>query len=417
MWEAFLKLDQQVLLALNGDGGRLWDAFFYTVSGKYTWIPLYLLFLYVIWRKRGRSGLISAILVLAIAVVAIDQLCNLFKLYTPKFRPSHHPQIEALVHTVRGYRGGLYGTVSSHTAISFTLATFTSLLFRKRWYTVVIFLWAALVGYSRIYLGVHFLTDVIFGAIFGTIFGTLTAYAYNHQIDKSTHDMTLSRQTALIGQWFYQNRAWMPYASLLVSAPIALLLVRPFSLTPDSLGLTIGTLAVSALGLAIRTATLGYKLPKNQFPQTGMYSRMRHPLYLGEMLMLLGPILYVGAWGYVISIILLLFYYYLQMLTTKERLLEKEWGNEYVEWCEGVPAFIPRSGKAWNRPEGGFSLPKALRFDYRRIFFIVACFMLINLLKERVINFSWEMSPFWMYGGTLLLLCCLLIGIAVKRKR
>lgn len=71
------------------------------------------------------------------------------------------------------YRGGQYGFVSSHAANLFGLATITSLLIRNRIYTAFIFVWAALVGYSRIYVGKHFPADVVCGAIFGMIVGYL----------------------------------------------------------------------------------------------------------------------------------------------------------------------------------------------------------------------------------------------------
>lgn len=166
-WQSLLDLDQQLLLTLNTDGGAFWDLFFYIVSNKLTWIPLYLAILYAIWKRWGWRQLLWVVLILGLSVVAADQICNFFKHFTPKFRPSHTAEIEAWVHTVRGYRGGLYGTVSAHAAISFTIALFTARLFQKRWYTFTIFGWAILVAYSRIYLGVHFPMDLLLGTLLG----------------------------------------------------------------------------------------------------------------------------------------------------------------------------------------------------------------------------------------------------------
>lgn len=171
MWQDILQTDQQWLLALNGSWGEGFDTFFYYVSGKLTWIPLYLLILYGIWRKLGTRGLLWCILLLGLTVVVADQICNLFKTYTPKFRPSHTPAIEHQVHTVRGYVGGLYGTVSAHAATCFAIATFTTLLFKWWWYGIGLFLWAAMVAYSRIYLGVHFPLDLLFGTLLGITIG------------------------------------------------------------------------------------------------------------------------------------------------------------------------------------------------------------------------------------------------------
>lgn len=102
------------------------------------------------------------ILCLGIAVIAADQICNFFKHFTPKFRPSHTPEIKEFVHILHDYRGGLYGTVSAHAAISFTIALFSLRLFRSKWFSGAIIFWAILVSYSRIYAGVHFPMDILF---------------------------------------------------------------------------------------------------------------------------------------------------------------------------------------------------------------------------------------------------------------
>ena len=112
-------------------------------------------------------GILLSLAFLGATVIADDQICNFFKHNVPKLRPTHTPGVESLVHTVRDYRGGLYGTVSAHAAISFSIALFTSVLFRRRWYAIAIFVWAALLAYSRIYLGVHYPMDILFGLLLG----------------------------------------------------------------------------------------------------------------------------------------------------------------------------------------------------------------------------------------------------------
>ncbi len=178
MWQDILHADQQLLLALNGSWGSGWDTFFYWISSKIIWIPLYIAILWAAWRQTGWKGLLWMLLCLGIAIIAADQICNLFKDYVPKFRPSHNPDIQAQVHIVNDYRGGLYGTVSAHAAISFTIATFSCLLFRKRWYSIAIFAWALLVAYSRIYLGMHFPLDLFFGTLLGITLGYVSFRTY-----------------------------------------------------------------------------------------------------------------------------------------------------------------------------------------------------------------------------------------------
>jgi len=105
MWQSLLDLDRELLLALNGDGGAFWDAFFYFVTARLTWIPLYAVLLYAVWRRFGTRGLLWVVLFLGATVIADDQICNFFKHNVPKLRPTHTPGVESLVHTVRDYRG------------------------------------------------------------------------------------------------------------------------------------------------------------------------------------------------------------------------------------------------------------------------------------------------------------------------
>ena len=97
MWQSLLDLDRELLLALNGDGGAFWDAFFYFVTARLTWIPLYAVLLYAVWRRFGTRGLLWVVLFLGATVIADDQICNFFKHNVPKLRPTHTPGVESLV--------------------------------------------------------------------------------------------------------------------------------------------------------------------------------------------------------------------------------------------------------------------------------------------------------------------------------
>lgn len=118
---------------------------------------------------------------------------EMFKEVFERLRPCHNKRIIFLVHTVDGC-GGQYGFVSSHATNSFSLAFFSSLLLKSKfkWITAVMFLWATLVSYSRIYMGVHFPADILIGAILGSgvgIFVFLVLKITNQKLNLKLDDL------------------------------------------------------------------------------------------------------------------------------------------------------------------------------------------------------------------------------------
>jgi undecaprenyl-diphosphatase len=178
--DTILQYDKELFLALNFDGGAFWDNLFWAVSGKLTWVPLYLLVLFLIYRRYGWRYTIVATLFIVAAVVLADQICNLFKSGIPKLRPTHNPDFEGKISLVHGYRGGLYGTVSAHAATVFAIMTVSVSLVRARWFTVMMIAWALLVCYSRIYIGAHYPLDILFGALTGFVLGVCAIKLLNY---------------------------------------------------------------------------------------------------------------------------------------------------------------------------------------------------------------------------------------------
>lgn len=183
-----LAWDRELFLLLNFDGGSLLDSVSWFLSGKLVWIPLYLLILYLIYNRYGWRAMLLSLVFMGLGVVLADKVAWIFKHYTPKLRPTHTPSLEGLVHIVRGYTGGPYGTVSAHAATTFCIATFSSALIRNRWFTMPITIWAVLVSYSRIYLGVHFPIDILLGATLGLLTGLLMLKLYRLTINRFLDD-------------------------------------------------------------------------------------------------------------------------------------------------------------------------------------------------------------------------------------
>jgi len=165
-----VELDHTIFLFLNSHHSPFFDNVMWILSLKTVWIPLYLAIIWMIYRRYRKRVWIPLILI-PVLVLIDDQGSNLLKNLIERPRPCHEPALTGMVHTVNGYCGGMYGFVSSHAANSFGVAAFTATLLKKRWFSWSIFTWAALISYSRIYLGVHYPGDIIGGALLGIMAG------------------------------------------------------------------------------------------------------------------------------------------------------------------------------------------------------------------------------------------------------
>ena len=177
--KSIIELDHTLFFILNGAHCNFLDSVMKFFSNIYVWIPMYLLitgclFLVFPWKKA-----LLALLGILLTFLITDQLSSsLIKEGVQRLRPSHMPGWEGTFRLLEG-KGGLYSFVSSHAANVFGLACLSSLLYRKRWFTVSIYTWATLVSYSRIYVGKHFPLDVLCGACWdclpvGLFFGYTT---------------------------------------------------------------------------------------------------------------------------------------------------------------------------------------------------------------------------------------------------
>jgi undecaprenyl-diphosphatase len=169
MLESLNNLDTQLFLFFNGLHSPFWDQVMWWASGKLNWIPLYTVLLaYLVVIFRWKAGWI--VLGVALLITMSDQASvHLFKETFERLRPCHQPHLAGMIHLVNDYCGGPYGFVSSHSSNHFAVAVFTSLWIRRSWYWALALLWAAMIAYSRVYLGVHFPGDIIGGALLGSL--------------------------------------------------------------------------------------------------------------------------------------------------------------------------------------------------------------------------------------------------------
>jgi len=164
------RLDQQLFLFLNSLNSPFWDQVMWAISGRVIWIPLYLAIVFAMSRKLRKKMLILTLIIAAVVVLG-NEFSVIIKNFVQRPRPCHEPALEGLVHIVNGKCGGMYGFVSSHATNAFSVAILSLSFIRIRWFTICIIFWALLVGYSRIYLGVHYPGDVVCGSILGAATG------------------------------------------------------------------------------------------------------------------------------------------------------------------------------------------------------------------------------------------------------
>jgi undecaprenyl-diphosphatase len=139
------------------------------------WIPLYLLLFTLTALKYKWKTVYIGLFLGLLFLIGDRSSVMLFKDVFERLRPCHNPELMNLVHTINGRCGGQFGFLSSHATNSFALAFFSGLLLKKHYkYTMgLMLLWAALVSYSRVYVGVHYPGDILCGAILGSVVGIL----------------------------------------------------------------------------------------------------------------------------------------------------------------------------------------------------------------------------------------------------
>ena len=186
MIEQILQWDTNVFIFLNSLGTTTWDSFWLTYTSKFTWIPFYALLLYLIFRQMQFKAFISTIIVVALMILIADQTSNLFKNGFHRLRPCHLAEIKEGMRLVKSHCGGQYGFFSAHASNTMAVAFFIGQTLKTRFKNLIYIMvvWAILMGYSRIYIGVHYPLDVLVGMFIGVITGTLLYKLNLYIIDK-----------------------------------------------------------------------------------------------------------------------------------------------------------------------------------------------------------------------------------------
>ena len=189
MLEELLKYDETLFLFLNNLGTSNWDNLWLIITHELTFVPLYALLLFLIYKKLGWKNLLLLVFVIATMITFTDQITNLFKDTFKRPRPCRVDSISELMRYIAS-RCGKYGFFSGHSSNSMAAAVFAGLLLKPYFKNLIFILlfWSAVVAYSRIYVGVHYPLDIIcgltFGAFAGFIFYKLQIYLRKRFISK-----------------------------------------------------------------------------------------------------------------------------------------------------------------------------------------------------------------------------------------
>jgi protein-S-isoprenylcysteine O-methyltransferase Ste14 len=219
--------------------------------------------------------------------------------------------------------------------------------------------------------------------------------------------MALSHELERVGNWFFRWRSYLPLLLLV----LFLLALNDFSPLTTNRNMNrlweLFCLGISSIGLALRIMTVGYaprgtsgRNTKKQVAEvlntTGMYSIVRHPLYVGNFIMWLGISLFLHMWWFTLLIALIFWIYYEKIMYAEEEFLRTKFGDQFLAWAEKTPLFLPRFA-LWQAPEMEFSFQSALKREYASFFAMIAIFTGLNFLCNLRVKKALSLDPLWIY--------------------
>jgi protein-S-isoprenylcysteine O-methyltransferase Ste14 len=217
--------------------------------------------------------------------------------------------------------------------------------------------------------------------------------------------MHLAEEFTSSGAWLFRWRSYFPILFVAVIVPAMVTFTYLGNSHALDMFWEILCLAVSFCGLAIRIITVGFVpggtsgrgtlgMQAHTLNTTGMYSLVRHPLYLGNFFIGLGVVLFVHLWWVLIVYTLAFWIYYERIMLAEEAFLLKTFGNDFLDWAARTNAFFPVF-KHWKKPELGFSVRSALKREYHGFFGIIAAFTFLETAGDWIVNKKPVFDPLW----------------------
>ncbi|TNJ43067.1 phosphatase PAP2 family protein [Tamlana fucoidanivorans] len=174
MVDELIRLDTELFIFLNNLGSITWDSLWLVITNKLTFIPLYLVLLFMLYKKYGLKSLLIFVVAIALMITFTDQITNVFKRTFQRPRPCGVADLADQIRFI-AVRCGKYGFFSGHSSNSMAVAVFAGLLLKPYFKNLILLLvfWSFIVAYSRIYVGVHYPLDIFCGMTFGALSGFL----------------------------------------------------------------------------------------------------------------------------------------------------------------------------------------------------------------------------------------------------
>ena len=178
--QTLFEIDREILAFFNGSGSLFVDNLAVVLTSGLTWIPLYVSLLYIVIRNNETMKQIMLVIgCVLLCVVMSDGVADfIVKPLVGRFRPSNEPLIKYAVEVVDGVRGTQYGFFSAHASNTFCIAMFFSLLVRKKSFVAAMVLWSLVNCWTRMYLGLHYPSDIFVGLLWGGVVGAVVYFIY-----------------------------------------------------------------------------------------------------------------------------------------------------------------------------------------------------------------------------------------------
>ena len=188
-------IDRALTLSFNGSDSLFWDNLMIVTTNTFAWSLLILMLLYIIFKNNTPKDAVIILLAIGLMIFLADRLCSgWIKPAVGRWRPTQDPLLMYTVDVVNEYRGGRFGFFSGHACNTTCVAMFLSWVFRYKKLTFVLFIWAAIATFTRIYLGVHYIGDITVGAIVGCMIGYVFYRLYYHLFGHKLHHHRISEQ-------------------------------------------------------------------------------------------------------------------------------------------------------------------------------------------------------------------------------